>query len=84
MQAISQPGRSGHRSHVENDSASRRLHPSDYSIDTVEIAFDVNAKNTVEVVLGRTLDRTNVRDASIIYKDVNPTLLRNCLECRSN
>src|ERR1700738_1091298 len=44
-EAISQSGRSGHRSHVKNDSASCRLHRSDYSINTVEIAFDVNAKN---------------------------------------
>src|ERR1700730_18602477 len=83
-EAISQSGRSGHRSHVQNDSASCRLHPSDYSVDTVEIAFDVNAKNEVEVVLGRAFDRANVRDASIIYKNVNPTLLQNCVECRSN
>jgi hypothetical protein len=51
---------------------------------TVEIAFDVNAKNAVEILLGRAFDRTNVRDASVIYKNVNPTLLQNRVECRFN
>src|ERR1700680_5080217 len=61
-EAISQSSRSGHRSHVQNDSASCRLHRSDHSIDTVEIAFDINPKNPIEVVLSRAFDRTNVRD----------------------
>ena len=54
------------------------------SVHAVVEAFDVDAKNTVEVFGGRALDRADVRDSGIVYEDGNAVTATDVCKCDIN
>src|ERR1700722_390165 len=49
----------------------RLLHVSNHGVHAVVKTFHVHASHTVKVFLGRALHGANMRDACIVYKDMN-------------
>src|SRR6266699_1647757 len=81
---ISQSGRSGDGGHVENHAAAMVLHVADAGTNTVVVSLNVHAQNGVKILFARALDGANLRNACVIYQDVNAITRADCVETRFN
>lgn len=78
--AVGQAGRSRDGRDVQ-DHSTGVLHVANDGVHAVVEAFDVDAKNTVEVFGCRALDRADVRDSGIVHEDGNAIAATDVCKC---